>query len=553
VRVAFTLLVSVAGVTLLLGAQAPSRPARSAPFDVVEAGISEMRRAMEEGRTTSREITAQYLARLARYNDTLHAAITISPTALADADARDRERRQRRVRGPLHGIPVAIKDNIQVDGMPTTGGALAFRNLRAPYEATLVAQLRRGGAIIVAKTTLTELANWVATGMPTGYNAILGFSRNPYDVRTTRRGGFDVPVLLPGGSSSGIGTAASLWAANIGTETSGSILNPANETMLVGIKPTVGRISRYGVIPITADQDTPGPMARSVSDAAIMLGAMETPAPDPHDAATRACRAPAGSDYTRYLRRDGLRGSRIGIPRAYFYEGSLLGLRGGLSSDQRARMTEAIDAIKQAGAVVVDPADLPSVKATDPEHSIVEWSICAGGNVASPAPAGCSIVMRYGMKRDFNAWLASLDAAAPVPTLTALRAWNRAHESEGAIAFGQAQLDGSDAIDLDRDKARYQHDREKDLRLSQREGIDAALRAQKLDALLFPSYFAASVAARAGYPSIIVPFAPRPSAGQPMTPFGVTFTGTACSEPKLIAIAYAFEQATKRRFAPRLE
>jgi amidase len=280
---------------------------------------------------------------------------------------------------------------------------------------------------------------------------------------------------------------------------------------------------------------------------------MEAPAPDPHDPATRACRPPAGNDYTRFLQRDGLRGARIGIPRAYFFESSFLNLRGGLSGDQRAWMAEAIETLKQAGAVVVDPADIPSVKASDPEHSILQWSICAGGSTAGRAPSGCSSVMRYGMKRDFNAWLASLGSAAPVRTLSALRAWNRAHEVEGAIVFGQEQLDASDAIDLEHDKMRYQHDRAKDLRLSRTEGIDAALQAQKLDALLFPSYLVSSVGARAGYPSIIVPFAPRPSSGQPAKPFGVTFTGTACSEPKLIAIGYAFEQATRRRFAPPLD
>jgi amidase len=225
---------------------------------VVEASISDLRAALEEGRTTSRAITTQYLARLERYNSVLHAAITINPDALKDADARDAERRQRRRRGPLHGIPVAVKDNIQAVGMPTTGGALAFRRWHAPYDATLVRRLRDAGAILIAKTTMTELANWVAFGMPAGYNAVLGYSVNPYDLRRVLQNGVEVPRHLPGGSSSGIGTAASLWAASVGTETSGSILSPAGENMLVGVKPTVGRISRHGVIPISADQDTPG-------------------------------------------------------------------------------------------------------------------------------------------------------------------------------------------------------------------------------------------------------------------------------------------------------
>ena len=538
----------------LLQAQSPSSDPRPG-FSVVEASIADIRRALDQGRTTSRAITGQYLARLAQYNETLHAAITISPTALADADARDRERRLRLARGALHGIPVAVKDNIQTLDMPTTGGALAFRTLHAPYEATLVAQLRQAGAIIIAKTTLTELANWVSPGMPTGYNAILGYSSNPYDLRRVRQGTADVPALLPGGSSSGIGTAASLWAASVGSETSGSILNPSNQTLLVGIKPTVGRISRYGVIPISADQDTPGPMARSVADAAAMLGALEASAPDTHDSATRACSPPPGRDYTRLLRADGLRGARIGIPRAYFYDGEAslnLSRRGGLPAAQQGLMNEAIDAIRRAGAIVVDRANVPSIIALDPEHNLLEWPICAGADTIGAAPRACSIVLRYGMKRDFNAWLTSLGAAAPVRTLSELRAWNAAHEAAGAIAFGQGQLDASDAIDLERDAVRYRHDREKDLRLTRAEGIDAVLRAERLDALLFPAYLGAPLAARAGYPSIIVPFPAPVSAGEPPTPFGVTFTGTACSEPRLITLAYAFEQATKRRIPPAL-
>jgi amidase len=544
------LVVAGAAVCVL---QAQGRtPLAAAPFSVVEASLTDLRQALDTGRTTSRAITQQYLDRLARYNARLHAANTISPTALADADARDQEHRTKRARGPLHGIPVAVKDNVQVLGMPTTGGALAFKTLRAPYEATLVGQLRAAGAIIVAKTTLTELANWVSVRMPTGYNALLGQSINPYDDDRSRPGSFS-GQLAPGGSSSGIGTAASLWAASVGSETSGSILNPSNQTLLVGIKPTVGRISRYGVIPISGDQDTPGPMARTVADAAIMLGAMESGAPDPHDPATRACPAPKARDYTPFLRADGLRGARIGIPRTNFYDAtSFFGTRSGngLPTAQRTSMDDAIVALRAAGAVVVDPANIPSVTATDPEHSILTWSICMGGDSVGTAPLNCSIVLRYGMKRDFNTWLASLGPAAPVKTLSDLRAWNTAHAAEGAIAFGQGQLDASDAIDLERDAERYRHDRAKDLRLSRTEGIDAALRAARLDALLFPAYLGAPIAARAGYPSIIVPFPEKNAARERPTPFGVTFTGAACSEPKLIALAYAFEQATRRRFPP---
>src|SRR5438128_988853 len=276
-------------------------------FTVVEATIPEMRAALEQHRVTSVEIVTQYLTRIGTYEDKLHAALTVNPNALKEAAERDRERVAGRIRGPLHGIPVALKDNIQTTSMPTTGGALAFDGFVPPYEATLVKNLRDNGAIIIAKTGLTELANWVAGGptpMPGNYNAIGGFGMNPYDPRRDPRAAtFDGrPAMPTAGSSSGIGTAANFWAANVGSETSGSILSPANQTMLAAVKPTVGRISRYGVIPITADQDTPGPMAKTVTDAAILLGAME--GADPKDPATTACAPAAGHDYTRFVKPD---------------------------------------------------------------------------------------------------------------------------------------------------------------------------------------------------------------------------------------------------------
>src|SRR5688572_3773210 len=267
-----------------------SRPAP--PFTVVEASVADLRAALEQKRTTSREIVLQYLTRIATYEDRINAIITVNPNALAIADSLDRERAAGRIRGPLHGIPVALKDNIHTTDMPTTGGALAFADLVPPYEATLTKNLQQAGAIIIAKTQMTELANWVASGMPTNYNALEGYGKNPYDPRRDPRPAtFDGrPALATGGSSSGTGTAASFWAANVGTETSGSILSPTNQNMLVGIKPTVGRISRHGIIPITADQDTAGPMARTVADAAILLGVLEGAAPDGNDPASKTCR-----------------------------------------------------------------------------------------------------------------------------------------------------------------------------------------------------------------------------------------------------------------------
>src|SRR5499427_692407 len=398
-------------------------------FSVVEATIPEMQKAMKEKRTTSREIVQQYLSRIATYDNKLHATITVNPNALKEAEELDRERAKGKLRGPLHGIPIALKDIIHTTDMPTTGGALAFEGYIPPYEATLTKNLRDAGAIIIAKTSLTELANWVAGGptpMPTNYNAISGYGMNPYDPRRDpRESGDGRAALFPGGSSSGIGTAANLWAANVGTETSGSILTPSNATGLVGIKPTLGRISRYGVIPITADQDTPGPMAKSVADAAIMLGVLEGAAADPNDPATSKCSRPPGGDYTKYLNREGLKGARIGIPRAFFYDKftppGAKEPRGGLDPAQAKVMDEAIAILKQQGAVIVDPVEIPSIVSTDPQENFLLWNVCSGLDNAKGKDAACSIVFKYGMKRDFNKWLASLGAAAPVKTLTELR------------------------------------------------------------------------------------------------------------------------------------
>src|SRR5215510_3682349 len=240
-------------------------------FSVVESSITDMQLAMQNGSTTSRELVQQYLTRIAIYDKKLNAVITVNPNALRQADERDRERAQGMLRGPLHGIPIALKDNIHTTNMPTTGGAMAFEGYIPPYEATLTKNLRDAGAIIIAKTGLSELANYVAgapTAMPGNYNAVGGQGYNPYDPRKDPREATadGRPALATGGSSSGIGTAANFWALNVGSETSGSVLSPSNANMLAAIKPTVGRISRYGIIPITADQDTAGPMARSVTD-----------------------------------------------------------------------------------------------------------------------------------------------------------------------------------------------------------------------------------------------------------------------------------------------
>ncbi len=561
---------TIAALVACSNQTAPGPPAGTAAvaFTVVDTGIPEIQAALQSGRMTSREIVTAYLARIATYEDQLNAIVTVNPRALDEADRLDAERKAGRVRGPLHGIPVALKDNIHTTDIRTTGGALAFRDLVPPYDATLTTLLRDGGAIIIAKTVLTELAHWTAgapTPMVANYTAVAGFAFNPYDPRPDPRmeTADGRPALSTGGSSSGAGTAASFWAGSVGSDTGGSIISPSNANMLVGIRPTIGRISRYGIIPITADHDTAGPMARTVADAAVMMGVLEGAAPDPNDRATTACTPPEGRDYTRFLDATALKGARIGIPRAFYYDSVKVPgeetPRGGLGPEQAAAMAAAIDVLKAQGAVVVDPADVPSLVSPDPAANFVLWDFCQGAEHKKGGDARCSINFKYGMKRDFNAWLVTLGDAAPVKSLTGLRQWNLAHARAGALRFGQSRLDISDEMDVDADRARNEADTRKDHQLSRTTGIDAVLQAHALDAILTPGSSGANLASRAGYPIIAVPFATIPNSPTPPfpsgfdarpMPFGVAFTGAACSEPRLIALAYAFEQASRRRVPP---
>ena len=304
-----------------------------------------------------------------------------------------------------------------------------------------------------------------------------------------------------------------------------------------------------GVIPITGDQDTAGPMARTVTDAAIMLGALEGAAPDPNDPVTQRCEPPPDGDYTAFLRAEGLRGARIGVPRALYYDSVAVPgsdrFQSRLPEEGRAVMAEAIEILREQGATIVDPADIPSVLDPDPAENLLT--------------TGASSVLSYGMKRDFNAWLTTLGEAAPVKTLTELREWNLAHAQAGAIKYGQARLDQSDALDLEEARAKYEADRARDLRLNGERGIDEVMADLELDALLFPGSSGAGISARPGHPTVIVPFAkvsagPDPSMPEGFDlmprPFGVSFAGSACSEPRLIELAYAFEQATMRRVPP---
>ena len=559
-----------ASVATVATPAAQPRTSRVKPFTVVEATIPDMQRAMQDRRVTSRDLVAQYLTRIALYEKRINAAIAINPRALEEADARDAERARGRVRGPLHGIPIALKDNIHTVDMPTTGGALAFADFTPPYDATITRNLRNAGAIVIAKTVLTELANWVAgapTPMPGNYSAVGGFAYNPYDPRRDPRDGVNDgrPVLSTGGSSSGAGTAASFWAANVGTDTAGSVVNPAQLTMLVGIRPTTGRISRHGIMPITLDQDTAGPMARNVTDAAILLGALESASPDRDDPATTRCAPPAGRDYTRFLKADGLRGARIGIPRAFYYERLTVPTekspRGGLNDAQATLMADAIAVLTREGATVVDPANLPSVVDRDPGRNALRVEICSGATGGKGQDANCSVVLKYGMKRDFNAYLATLGESAPIKSLTDLRIFNLTHLRGNAIRFGQSNLDISDEMDVRQDRARYEVDRARDIALAGERGLTAAIEDNKVDALMFPGWNISNLASRPGHPEIVVPLGtvpagaptanPFPAGFEPRpAPYSAAFVGLACSEPRLIEIAYAFEQATKRRVPP---
>jgi amidase len=532
-------------------------------FEVVEKTILQLQAALAAREVTSKQLVKLYLKRIKAFDGTLNPYITLNPHATDEAKQLDGERKRGHIRGPLHGIPIALKDNILTPTIMTTGGALAFQGFVPPFEATLATKLRAAGAIILGKTVLTELANWVSDAMPGNYSATGRYGYNPYDPRPDPRPGVDGrgfpfadgrPALATGGSSSGIATSANLAAANIGTETSGSILSPSNNTMLVGIKPTVGLISRYGVIPITADQDTAGPMTRDVASAAIMLNVLA--GPDPLD--TPAVMGPPACpavDYTQSLQRRGLAGARIGV--AAPYRDGVPNPAGGflmtpLTPEQRQVLDDAVSALRAEGAVVSD-ATFPGIV------DLLSFGICAAREQTKANDANCSVVLKYGFKRDFNHFLASLGPTAPVPTLSALRAFNTAHAADNAIKYLQARLDISDEMNVMSDMARYLSDRQKDLMLAGTTGIDAALAGGNFDALLFPSSRGADIAARPGYPSVTVPFGFVPNTPTPPFPsgfnakdgpYGITFTGSACSEPTLIRLAYAFEQATRKRVPP---
>jgi amidase len=493
------------------------RPETTAPTDFAfaEAGIGDLSARMGRGELSSHALTRAYLERIAAIDDagpTLNAVIELNPAALQEADARDAERKAGRVRGPLHGIPVLLKDNIDATPMVNSAGSLALANHKPRRDAFVVARLRAAGAVILGKANLSEWANFRSPHSTSGWSARGGLTRNPYVLDHSACG-----------SSSGTASAiaASLATAGIGTETDG----PAAVTGLVGLKPTVGLVSRDGIIPISRSQDTAGPMARSVSDVAYLLAAMV--GRDEGDAVTASSVGHAVFDYPLHLKVDGLRGARIGVLRQKM----------GASLVVDAAMERAIAAMRRAGAVVVD-AQIP----TDGQ-----WK------------AGELDVLTWEFKAGLEHYLESRDA--PVRTLAELIDFNKRHAGDELSYFGQELFEQADAKTPLSDPV-YLDARSTIRRLAGVQGIDAALQAQQLDALIAPATGAAwmadmtngdphtgagsDAAAVAGYPSLSVPMGE--SRGLPL---GIVFMGTAWSEPRLLELGYSFEQATKARKPPR--
>jgi len=510
-----------------------STPFTGVPYpELEEATISDLAAAMESGKLSSRDLVAHYLARIEATNaagPVLRALIETNPEALDIAAALDAERRVRGARGPLHGIPVLLKDNIDTaDRMETTAGSLALIGTRPAQDATVARRLRDAGAVIIGKANLSEWANIRSSHSISGWSGRGGQCRNPY-----------VITHNPCGSSSGsaVGVSANLCAVALGSETDGSIVCPSHINGIVGIKPTVGLTSRAGVVPISHNQDTVGPHARTVRDAAIVLGALT--GVDPRDGATVTSAGPSHTDYTHFLDPNGLRGMRIGIPRKVFF---------GYSPQADAIIEDAIRTMSRLGAVIVDPADIPTA-----------------GDLAS-GPDEMTVLL-YDLKADMNAYLATRVPNPGRPgggnarTLADLIAFNKAHAAEEMPYFGQelfAQAQDKGPLT----DAEYTKALETCRRLGRAEGLDAVLEKNNLDALAAltgnPSWpidlvngdhfmgASSQPAAVAGYPLITVP------AGYTFgLPVGITFMGRAYSEPTLIKIAYAFETATKVRRPPR--
>ncbi|MBD0372081.1 MAG: amidase [Pyrinomonadaceae bacterium] len=494
-------------------------------FELDEATIGDLQAGMQRGRWTARSLAEKYLARIDeidRRGPKLNSVIELNPDALKIAESLDRERKAGASRGPLHGIPVLIKDNIDTaDRMMTTAGSLALVGAKPARDAFVAERLRVAGAVILGKTNLSEWANFRSTHSTSGWSGRGGQTRLPYALDRN-----------PCGSSSGSGVAvaANLCAVAVGTETDGSIVCPSSANSIVGIKPTLGLVSREGIIPIAHSQDTAGPMARTVRDAAILLGALA--GVDARDEATNAGRGKALPDYTKFLDAAGLRGARIGIARKFF----------GFSDHVDRLMNEAIDVMKRAGAVIVDPANVETAgKFDDTELE----------------------VLLYEFKADLNKYLAGLGAGAPVHSLKEIIAFNERNREREMPFFGQELFIRAEAKGPLTSRA-YRQALAKNLLLSRAQGIDAVMMKHRLDALVAPtggppwttdlingdhfSGASSTPAAVAGYPNINVP------AGYVYgLPVGTSFFGRAWSEPTLIRLAFAFEQATRHRAAPKFD
>jgi amidase len=548
---------AVAGLLSSLPLQAQQKGgAGAARLDLVEATVQQLQHALQTKLITSEQLVEMYLARIAAYDDAgpgINAFLHVNSRALAEARQLDALRHPGRARSPLYGIPVLLKDNIDTADMPTTAGSVALAGSVPPDDAFITRKLREAGAIIIGKATLTEFANFLTAGMPTGYSSLGNFGFNPYDPRPDPRpaplGSDGRPVLQTGGSSSGsgIGVNANLAAVAIGTETSGSILSPANANGVVGIKPTVGLVSRDGIIPITADQDTAGPITRTVADAAVLLGAIA--GHDPTDAATDACLTPGNcfSDYTQFLDKKALKGARLAV----FTPATPL------AANRQALLDAAIAVMRAQGASVriLAVEDVPAQLGTCVTYPMPTEPV-------PPAVVRCSAVLLYGFKRDLNAYLTATPAA-PSQSLTEVVAFNAAFNPP--MKYGQTIAIAADQIDLapnSGDTLRYLADRAEDL-VRSRDALNAIYfgpdgvrgTADDTDAIIAVGNTFAGAPAKAGFPSVTVPggFIVAGPGDPPINgpfPQTITFSGPAFSEPGLIALGYAFEQATKHRVPP---
>ena len=520
-------------------------------FRLEEQTIDGLQAALEARRITSVGLVEAYIARIQAFDrgaGGLNSVREINPSALTIARQRDRQRFQPGIRkGPLFGIPILLKDNIATaDGQATTAGSPALARAIAVRDAFVATKLRRAGAILLGKANLTEFANWTTVGMPSGYSALGGQVLNPYAPAVDANG---IPIVMPGGSSSGsaVAAAANFAAATIGTETAGSLLNPACNNALVTVKPTVGLVSRAGILPIAASQDTAGPLARTVRDAAILLGALA--GPDRRDAATHAARGHIPADYTAFLDPDGLKGTRIGVPSdpadpandVYWTQ---------LAADQRAIMAEVIAKLRQLGAEIVE-ANIPTAGRIGGPGAMIEVPVTNPFSPLNGRLSAMPAVLIYEFKHGLAAYLDEYVPDGPIRTLTDVIAFNNA--APVAPRFGQDLLLAAEATRGDLAEPAYHAARAEDLELSRAQGLDAYFDRWRLDAVLFPAALGNGIAARAGYPSVGVPAAYRTEAdGKPTPPYpyGISFTGRAWSEPTLLKLAYAWEQANPVRRPP---